>query len=158
MVVIVARVIAGPEHATDQTGEQFFTPRAAFGSTATEATDASAVFPGDLLETKPGFSANLSLDGSTVLIQPESVAKFQEQPAGLGSRKCAGGDDEGHQGAGELHHRGSGVNEWTQYEVTDVNGNVQVAARKKDVNVERGRGSRGSQRREDRRHSRNYGS
>ena len=30
------------------------------------------------------------------------------------------------------------LKEWTQYEVTDVNGSVQVAARKDDVNVERG--------------------
>ena len=42
-----------------------------------EARDSSAVFPGDLLETKPGSSASLSLDGSTVLIGPESVAKLQ---------------------------------------------------------------------------------
>ena len=29
------------------------------------------------------------------------------------------------------------LSEWTQYEVSDVNGTVQVAARKDDVNVER---------------------
>jgi hypothetical protein len=29
------------------------------------------------------------------------------------------------------------VTEWTQYEVSNVNGTVQVAARKNDVNVER---------------------
>ena len=29
------------------------------------------------------------------------------------------------------------LNEWTQYEVSNLNGNVQVAARKDDVNVER---------------------
>jgi ribosomal 50S subunit-recycling heat shock protein len=101
-----------------------------------EARDSSAVFPGDLLETKPGFSANLTLDGSTVLIQPETVGKLQE-------------------GLFELDHGGVSVgtsksfkvrvncitvvpvlNEWTQYDVTDVNGTVQVAARKNDVNVE----------------------
>ena len=42
-----------------------------------EARDSSAVFPGDLLETKPGSAANLNLDASTVLIQPESVVKLQ---------------------------------------------------------------------------------
>ena len=26
--------------------------------------------------------------------------------------------------------------EWTQYEVTDVNGNIEVAAHKKDVRIE----------------------
>jgi hypothetical protein len=101
-----------------------------------EAHDSSAVFPGDVIETKPDSSANLSLDGSTVLIAPESVSKFQADLL-------------------ELDHGGVSVvttktfkvrvncilvvpvlNEWTQYVVTDVNRTVQVAARKLDVNVE----------------------
>jgi hypothetical protein len=36
-----------------------------------EAVDSTSVFPGDLLETKPGFVANLDAEGSSVLIQPE---------------------------------------------------------------------------------------
>lgn len=100
-----------------------------------EAKDASAVFSGDVIETKPDFTATLNLEGSSVLIQPESVVKFQ-------------GD------AVELDHGGVSVetsrsfktvvhcitvipatNEWTQYDVLDLNGSVQVAARTKDVNV-----------------------
>src|ERR1039458_1283521 len=42
-----------------------------------EVADSTAVFPGDLLETKPGSIANLDAEGSSVLIQPESVVKFQ---------------------------------------------------------------------------------
>src|ERR1700730_669224 len=42
-----------------------------------EVRDSTTIFPGDLLETKPGFAANLNADGSTVFIQPESVLKFQ---------------------------------------------------------------------------------
>src|SRR5258708_17795208 len=41
-----------------------------------EVPDSTAIFPAYLLETKPGFAANLSADGSTVLIQPQSVFKF----------------------------------------------------------------------------------
>jgi hypothetical protein len=105
-----------------------------------EAHDSSAVFPGDVLETKSGASANLSLEGSTVLIAPESVSKFQGDLL-------------------ELDHGGVSVatsksfkvrvncilvvpvlNEWTQYIVTDLNGTVQVAARKLDLNVDHERG------------------
>jgi hypothetical protein len=101
-----------------------------------EARDSSAVFSGDILETRPGFSANLSLEGSAALIQPESVTKFQGDLL-------------------ELDHGGVAVetsrsfkvrvhcitvtpvsNEWTKYEVANVNGSVEVAARKSDVNVE----------------------
>jgi hypothetical protein len=105
-----------------------------------EAKDSTAVFAGDVVETKPGFGANLTIEGSAVAIQAESVTKFQGDWL-------------------ELDHGGVGVetsksfqvrvhcirvtpvsNDWTQYAVTDVNGNIQVAAQKHDVNVEIERG------------------
>jgi hypothetical protein len=105
-----------------------------------EAHDSSAVFPGDVIETKPDSSANLSLDGSTVLIAPESVSKFQEDVLELD-----------HGGVSVVTSKSFKVrvncirvvpvlNEWTQYVVTNLNGTVQVAARKLDVNVEHDRG------------------
>lgn len=105
-----------------------------------EAHDSSAVFAGDIIETKPGSSANLSLEGSTILIAPESVSKFQGDLLELD-----------HGGVSVATSRGFKVrvncilvvpvlNEWTQYAVTDFNGTVQVAARKLDVNVEHERG------------------
>ncbi len=101
-----------------------------------EAHDSSAVFPGDVIETKSGSSANLSLDGSTILIAPESVSKFQADLLELD-----------HGGVSVATTKGFRVrvncilvvpvrNEWTEYAVTDFNGTVQVAARKLDVNVE----------------------
>src|SRR5579872_1151 len=41
-----------------------------------EARDSSAIFAGDLIETKAGFSANLTVEGSTILMGPQSLAKF----------------------------------------------------------------------------------
>jgi hypothetical protein len=43
----------------------------------TEISGSTAVFPGDSVETKPGFVANLDAEGSSVLIQGESIVKFQ---------------------------------------------------------------------------------
>ena len=42
-----------------------------------EVAASTAIFPGDVLETKPGFVANLDTEGSSVLIQPESIIKFE---------------------------------------------------------------------------------
>jgi len=102
-----------------------------------EAADASAVFPGDLLETKPGFSASLSADGSTVAIQPESVVKFEDNLLVLDHGNLLVGTTTG------MRVRVHCITvipvsdtEWTQYEVTDVTGNIQVAAHKKDVRIE----------------------
>jgi hypothetical protein len=102
-----------------------------------EAADASAVFPGDLLETKPGFSASLSEDGSTVSIQPESVVKFEDNLLVLDHGNLLVGTTTG------MRVRVHCITvipvsdtEWTQYEVTDLNGNIEVAAHKKDVRIE----------------------
>ncbi|HLW85892.1 MAG TPA: hypothetical protein VKR60_11815 [Candidatus Sulfotelmatobacter sp.] len=102
-----------------------------------EAADASAVFPGDLLETKPGFSATLDVDGSTVSIQQESVVKFDDNLLILDHGNLLVGTTTG------MRVRVHCINvipvssaQWTQYEVTDVNGSVQVAAHKNDVRIE----------------------
>jgi hypothetical protein len=102
-----------------------------------EAADASAVFPGDLLETKPGFTASLSQDGSTVSIQPESVVKFEDNLLVLDHGNLLVGTTTGMRVRVHcLTVIPVSDTEWTQYEVTDVNGNIQVAAHKKDVRIE----------------------
>ena len=102
-----------------------------------EARDSSAVFPGDSLETRPGSSANLSLDGSTVLIGPESVTKLQTNLLELDHGTVFVGTSKGFKVKVNCLTAVPVLSEWTQYEVSDVNGSVQVAARKDDVNVER---------------------
>jgi len=102
-----------------------------------EARDSSAVFPGDLLETRPGSSANLSLDGSTVLIGPESVAKLQTNLLELDHGTVFVGTSKIFKVRVNCLTAVPVLGEWTQYEVSNVNGSVQVAARKDDVNVER---------------------
>lgn len=101
-----------------------------------EARDASAVFPGDLLETKQGSSANLSLDGATVLIQPESVAKLQTNLLELDHGSVLVGTSKSFKVRVHCITVVPVLNEWTQYEVINVNGTIQVAARKDDVRVE----------------------
>jgi hypothetical protein len=102
-----------------------------------EARDASAVFPGDVLETKQGSSANLSVDGATVLIQPETVGKLQTNLLELDHGGVLVGTSKGFKVRVHCITVVPVLNEWTQYEVINVNGTIQVAARKGDVRVER---------------------
>ena len=95
-----------------------------------EAQDATAIFPGDLLETKTGFSATLNLDGSEVLLQPEAVAKFDGDLLELDHGSVAVGTSKGFKVRVNCITVVPVLNEWTQYEVSDMNGTVQVAARK----------------------------
>ncbi|HUA15122.1 MAG TPA: hypothetical protein VMG31_07480 [Verrucomicrobiae bacterium] len=101
-----------------------------------EARDSTAVFPGDVLETKPGFSGNLTLDGSTVLLQPESVGKLQADVLILDHGSVSVTTSKSFRVKVNCLTVVPVSNDWTQYDVTDVNGTVQVAARKLDVNVE----------------------
>lgn len=102
-----------------------------------EAKDSSAVFPGDLIETKVGFSANLTVEGSAILLGPESLSKFGDNFLEL---------EHGAVSVGTSHKFEVRVNcmrvvpvqeQWTQYDVADVNRTLQVSARKDDVNVDR---------------------
>jgi hypothetical protein len=105
-----------------------------------EAHDSSAIFPGDLVETKPNASANLVLDGSTVLLAPETVGKFQGDLFELNHGVVSVVTTKGFKVRVNCIRVVPTVNEWTQYVVSDINGSVQVSAKKLDVNVEREQG------------------
>jgi len=100
-----------------------------------EARDSTAIFPGDLLETKPGYAANLSLDGTSVLVQAESVAKFQGDLLVLDHGSVSVGTSRSFKVRVNCITVVPVSNDWTQYDVTDLTGTVQVAARKNDVNI-----------------------
>src|SRR5947209_5864261 len=89
-----------------------------------EVTASTVVFPGDLLETKPGFVANLDTEGSSVLIQPESIIKFQ----GTFLELEHGGVAVGTSTSMSVHVNCIKVEpvstERTQYDVADLSGTV----------------------------------
>lgn len=101
-----------------------------------EAKDASAIFSGDTVDTKPGFSATLALEGSSIEIRPESVSKFQTDLLELDHGSVSVGTSTSFKVKVNCIAVTPVANDRTEYEVTDVSGTVQVAARKNDVNVE----------------------
>jgi hypothetical protein len=103
-----------------------------------EARDATAVAPGDLVETKTGFTATLSLDGTQILLQQEGVAKFDGDLLELDHGSVAVGTSKGFKVRVNCITVIPVLNDWTQYEVSDTSGTVHVAARKKDVYVREG--------------------
>jgi len=104
----------------------------------TEVGDAIAIFPGDALETKPGFVANLDTEGSSVLIQPESVIKFEHNFLNLEHGSVSVGTST----ALSVHVNCIKVEpvspDRTQYDVADTSGTVHVSAHKNDVNITEG--------------------
>jgi hypothetical protein len=107
-----------------------------------EVAGSTTIFPGDSLETKPGFVANLDAEGSSVLIQPESIVKFENNFLVLEHGSVAVGTST----AMSVHVNCIRVeplsNDRTQYEVADVSGKVEAAARKNDVRISQAGGAK----------------
>jgi hypothetical protein len=101
-----------------------------------EARDATAIFAGDLLETKPGFSATLNLDGSEVLLTPESIGKFEGNSLDLDHGAVSVGTSKGFKVKVNCITVAPASSGWTQYEVSDLTGSLQVVAHKNDVTVD----------------------
>lgn len=100
-----------------------------------EVAGSVAVFTGDSLETKPGFVANLDAEGSSILIQPESIVKFEGNFVSLEHGSVSVGTST----SMSVHVNCIKVeplaNDRTQYDVTDLSGKVEVAAHKNDVKI-----------------------
>ena len=99
------------------------------------------VMSGDVIETKEVGVAHLDMSGSTAIIQPNAIVRFQ--PAGLsldrGSISMATGKS---LSVSARDFQITPVSSaWTQFEVTRSGGVIQIAARKNSVTVKCGVGA-----------------
>src|SRR5271166_2749424 len=106
-----------------------------------EVPKSAAVFLGDMLQTRADSTASIQSNGSSVMVLADSLVKF-EGPAvelehgavrvttsrGLAAR------------AGDVTVKPAG-DSWTEFQVTDVDGRVQIAANKGDVTVQDDKGT-----------------
>ena len=98
----------------------------------------SAVFPGDLVQTKPDAVVHINATGSSVMILSDSLVKYEGNAVSVehGSVSVVTSNSmRTHAGevtvvpVSDAH---------TRFEVTDVNGTVQIVAREGDVSVSNG--------------------
>ena len=99
-------------------------------------SSSSAIFPGDLLETKADSVANLNALGSNVIILPGSLIEFDGKSLSV---------EHGSVSVATAHGISVRVrcmtvtplsSALTQFEVSDVNGTIDIAARKNDVRLD----------------------
>jgi len=103
-----------------------------------ENPDSSAIFSGDLIETNPGSIANLDAQGSSVLIQSESVIEWGNNELTLDHGSVTVGTSTALRVKVNCLTVEPVANQWTQYDVTNVDGTVHVAAHKLDVKITQG--------------------
>lgn len=99
------------------------------------APETSAIFSDALIQTQKEHSATIDADGSTALLQPETIVQFEGDELVLDH-----GDVQVNTGR-QMRVRVNCMTvvpvtaERTQYEVTDIDGKIKISAYKNDVKV-----------------------
>lgn len=101
----------------------------------------AAVFSGDMLQTRRDSTANIQASGSSVMVMANSLVKFEGPAVELehgGVRVTTSRSLAAHVGDVTIKPAG---NSWTEFQVVDLNGQVQIAANKGDVTVQDDKGT-----------------
>jgi hypothetical protein len=101
----------------------------------------SAVFPGDLIQTQPESLATLDAYGSGVIVLQDSLIKFEENAVSLEHGSVSVATSKGMVALAREVTVTPASNAWTEFEVADADGAVQVVASKGNVNVNCGKGT-----------------
>src|SRR5882757_2526763 len=133
--VVLAMLIPAQLLAADSASAMLYTNGTTWinGSTVPKS---AAVFSGDLVQTRPDSTANLSSSGSSVMVLADSLVKFQGAAVEIehGAVRISTAHGLATQ-AGEVTVKPTG-NSWTEFQVTDVDGQVQIMATKGDLTVQ----------------------
>src|SRR5208337_2266435 len=101
----------------------------------------AAVFSGDLLQTRADSTASIQTNGSNVMVLADSLIKFEGPAVELEHGAVRVTTSRGMAArAGDVTITPT-ANSWTEFQVTDVDGRVQIAANKGDVTVQDDKGT-----------------
>jgi hypothetical protein len=101
----------------------------------------SAIFSGDLLQTRSDSVADINQPGSTVQVLSDSLVQFEGSSVKIdhGAVRVTTSKSMATM-AGDVKVTPT-ANAWTEFNVTDVDGTVRIAAKKGDVTVSDGKGT-----------------
>jgi hypothetical protein len=106
-----------------------------------EVPKSAAVFAGDMLQTRPDSTASIQSNGSSVMVLADSLVKFQGLAVELEHGAVRVTTSRGLAArAGDVTVKPAS-NTWTEFQVTDVDGRVQIAANKGDLTVQDDKGT-----------------
>jgi hypothetical protein len=101
--------------------------------------DSSAILAGDLVQTTKDSVATITASGSSVIVQPESVVKFATNAISLEQGNISVASSSGLVTSAGIATVTPASSVWTEYEVTDMNGIIEVLARKGNLEVSCGK-------------------
>lgn len=120
--------------AADVTPAMFYADGAAWLNGA-HVPNSSAIFAGDLVQTRSDSAASIHTAGSTVTVHGDSMVKFEGSAfeierggVSVSTSRTMGAN------AGSVRIAPSSTS-WTEFKVTDQNGQVQIAALRGDLTI-----------------------
>jgi hypothetical protein len=136
LTVVVFPVIAFPAFllAADQPAAMLYSHGTALLN-GNSIARSSAIFSGDLVQTNADSVANINATGSSVLVLNESIVQYEGSALKLEHGGVTISTSK------SLATRAGGITvspssaAWTEFEVRDVDGKVQIAARKGDLTI-----------------------
>jgi hypothetical protein len=133
--IVLAMLLPGQLLAADSASAMLYANGTAWvnGSTVPKS---AAVFAGDMVQTRPDSSANLNASGSSVMVLADSLVKFQGSAVEIEHGAVRVSTAQGLAArAGEVTVRPA-ARSWTEFQVTDVDGQVQIVATKGDLTIQ----------------------
>jgi len=98
----------------------------------------SAIFPGDLIQTDVKSALNIRSAGSSVTVVAESLVKFEGGAVSLERGRVKLATSKGMSASAGSVTVVPASNGWTEFEMTDVAGKVQIVALKGDLQISNG--------------------
>jgi hypothetical protein len=99
------------------------------------------VMTGDVIETKEVGVAHLDMSGSTAIIQPNAIVRFQAEGLSLDRGSISMATGKSLSVSARDFQITPASSAWTQFEVTRSSGIIQIAARKNSVTIKCGVGA-----------------
>jgi hypothetical protein len=97
--------------------------------------NASAIFAGDLVQTRSDAAANINAPGSSITVLGDSLVQFDGASLKVEHGGVAISTSKGVAASAGDVKVAPASNGWTEFNMTDVDGTVKIAARKGDLNI-----------------------
>ena len=125
--------------AVDSSAAMLYTKGAAWVNGAHVPRAASAIFSGDLLQTRTDSVANINESGSSITVLPDSLVQYEGPSVDIQHGGVTVSTSKGIAAtAGDVTVTPAS-NAWTEFNVVDTDGNVRIAARKGDLTINDGK-------------------
>jgi hypothetical protein len=124
--------------AADSNAAMLYTHGAAWINGTHVPSSSSAIFSGDLLQTRSDSVANINQPGTTITVQSDSLVKFENTLVQIEHGGVTVSTSKGVATSAGGIKVSPVSNAWSEFSVVDADGTVRIAARKGDVNIDDG--------------------